>query len=108
MSGPTQSLYVETQALYDCADSWISDAAPQLAAARNLAANGEGQGYLFGVLLASLQQPHDSFASGATDILGTASEVATDFSEALAQVAKDYESTDANVSTLVTKTEAGL
>ncbi|HXH81038.1 hypothetical protein [Nocardioides sp.] len=108
MSGPTQSLYVETQALYDCADGWTSDAVTRLAAAKSLAANGEHQGYLFGVLLASLQQPHDTFASDATDILGTAGEVATDFGEALAQVAKDYESTDANVSTLATKTAAGL
>lgn len=108
MSGPTQSMYVETQALYNCASAWRSDAAPKLATAKTNAAHGEGQGYLFGVLLASLQDPHDAFATAAAGVLGTGGEVATDFGDALEQVAKDYESTDANISTLVSKEEAGL
>lgn len=108
MSGPTQSIYVETQALYDCASAWRNDAAPKLATAKTMAANGEGQGYLFGVLLASLEQPHDEFATAAAGVLGTGNEVAGDVGEALEQVAKDYESTDANIATLMTKEEAGI
>ena len=108
MSGPTQSIYIETQALYDCASRWRSDATPNLAEARTMAANGEGQGYLFGVLLASLQKPHDDFATAATGVLGTGVEVAADFGEALELVAKDYESTDTNIATLMTKEEAGF
>lgn len=108
MTKPTQSIYVETQALYNCAFTWRSEASPKLATAKTKATNGEGQGYLFGVLLASLQQPHDDFATAAAGVLGTGGETSTDMGDALEQVAKDYEATDANISTLMTKQEAGL
>lgn len=108
MSGPTQTVYVETQALYDCASAWRDDATPKLQAATQRAQEGQGQGYLFGAALTSLWQPHDDFASDAATVLGSATEVATDFGEALEQVAKDYESTDANIASLMTKEEAEL
>lgn len=108
MSGPTQSIYVETQALYNCASAWRDTAKPELSSAQTKASNGEGQGYLFGVALASLQEPHDAFATDAATVLGDGKETAQDFGEALEQVAKDYESTDANIATLMTKEEAGI
>ena len=100
MSGPTESIYVETQALYNCASAWRDDAVPSLETARTKAANGEGQGYLFGVLLASLQDPHSEFASSSATVLTSGKEVAGEFGSALEKVAKDYENTDDNVATL--------
>ena len=108
MTEPTQTIYVETQALYNAASAWRDDAAPDLRKAMTRAVNGEGQGYLFGVLLASLQEPHDSFATSAAEVLGTGKETTREFGVALEQLAADYESTDGNVATLMTKEEAGL
>jgi hypothetical protein len=108
MSDPTQSMYIETQALYNCASSWRDEAAPKIATATQMAQNGEGQGYLFGAALTSLWDPHNTFATDAATVLATGEEVATEFGEALEQVAQDYENTDANIAELTTKTEADL
>jgi hypothetical protein len=108
MSNPTQSMYVETQALYNCAASWRDDAAPKIATATEMAQHGEGQGYLFGAALTSLWDPHNTFATDAATVLATGEEVATGFGTALEQVAKDYETTDAHQADLTTKQEAGL
>lgn len=108
MSGPTNTVYVETQALYNCAYSWRESAAGKIKTARNSAAHGEGQGYLFGVLLASLQEPHDNFATSATEVLNTGTKVAEQMGEALEQAARDFEETDTNAAHLMTKAEAGI
>lgn len=108
MSGPTNSIYVEAQALYNCAHSWRDDACAKVKEARNNASNGEGQGYLFGVLLASLQEPHDSFASSAADVLTTAATTTEEVGDAVERAAKDFEETDANTAEMLTKAEAGI
>lgn len=108
MSGPTNSIYVETQALYDAASAWRDKAAPGVDSARTKASNGEGQGYLFGVLLVDLQQPHNTFAEGTATALTSGKTTVAEFGEALEKVAKDFETTDSNISSLMTKKEAGL
>ncbi len=108
MSGPTNSIYVETQALYNCAHTWRESAVGKIKAARKEAAHGEGQGYLFGVLLNSLWEPHDNFAESATEVLGAGAKVAEGMGEALEQAARDFEETDANTARLITKEEAGI
>lgn len=108
MSGPTNSIYVEAQALYNCAYSWREDACGKIKEARNKASDGEGQGYLFGVILASLQEPHDNFTSSAADVLTTAASTAEEVGDAVEQAAKDFEETDANTAEMLTKAEAGI
>lgn len=108
MSGPTNSVYVEAQALYNCAYSWRDDACGKIKEARKKASEGEGQGHLFGVLLASLQEPHDNFASSAADVLTTAATTAEEVGDAVERAAKDFEETDANTAEMLTKAEAGI
>lgn len=108
MTEPTQSMYVETQALYDCASTWRDSAAPDIKTAQTMAVHGEGQGYLFGVLLIDLQKPHDDFATAAATVLGTGQTVAGEMGAALETVAHHYETNDAEAATLMTKKEAGI
>ncbi|NGN92358.1 hypothetical protein G5C66_06330 [Nocardioides sp. KC13] len=108
MSGPTNSIYVEAQALYNCAYAWREDACGKIKEARNKASQGEGQGHLFGVLLASLQEPHDHFVASAADVLTTAASTVEGVGDAVERAAKDFEETDANTAEMLKKAEAGI
>lgn len=105
---PTGTIYLETQALYDAAHAWRWQVSLALAAAQARAAEGEGQGYLFGVALDCLQRPHDEFASEAASVLTAGMSEATRIGDAIEGAAKDFENTDSERATLMTKTKARL
>jgi hypothetical protein len=105
---PTGTIYLETQALYDTAYAWQWEVSLSLAAAQARAAEGEGQGYLFGVALQWLQEPHDAFVQDAADTLKTGVSEASKMGEAVQGAAKDFEKTDSERATLMTKTQAKL
>ncbi|MEI2712281.1 MAG: hypothetical protein V9G04_03045 [Nocardioides sp.] len=108
MTGPTQTIYAETQALYNAASAWRDVVSPAIGEAQQLASNGEGQGYLFGVALAELQEPHNDFAEMSASVLGGGKSTTQEFGEAIEKAAKNFEATDAQRATLLTKEEAGI
>ncbi|WP_028658557.1 hypothetical protein [Nocardioides insulae] len=100
MGGPEQSMYVETQQLYNAAYAWETTAAGGLATASDTVSGCVGGGAYFGLLLDFLGDMQDEFAREVATQLEAGRKAVAGIGESLGTVAADYEATDANQATL--------